>query len=227
MNVIFTKKRKDADSIPLKTDTYMDNRIGFWGNITGVNSEKNTVRVLDSTGLEYIGLPVVSNEWVNENDDFVSGSRNLPPVGSRVFVLMPTHTITGAFVLCSGYAIGDQKTQKLWEKDKEKVSESVTSGGWIETEDYESGNRIIKDKDNEISIEIDKGSKEITLSAFKHTIKIDESGITIDSSENETIKVKSEKDIKLDAKGNELSIIADKFSVSDSEYGEKMFEVSK
>lgn len=227
MNITFIKRRKDADSIPLQNDTFMDGRIGFWGNVTGVDSEKNKVRVLDSTGVEYIGLPVMSSEWVNVKDGFVSGARNLPPVGSRVFVLMPTHTITGAFVLCSGYANGDSQTQTLWEKNKEKISESITPGGWIETEDYESGNKTIKDKDNNVSITVNEGKKEITLSAFKYSIKIDKNGLVIDSNENPEIKIKSDSDIKIDAAGKDLSIIAKNFSVSDSASGEKLLEVNR
>lgn len=177
-----------------------------------------------ATGQECIGLPVISREWVNKNDSFVSCSRNLPPVGTRVFVLMPTGTIAGAFVLCSGYTPADNDTHTLFEENKETESKKITCGGWTESEDYATGNKSIKSKDENIEITLTPNSS-ASITAFNHSITIDSNGITINS--DEEININTDKDLKINAGENNVTLIATKFAVKNSESAtENALEVS-
>lgn len=217
MNIIFEKQRKDAAPTKLQNDYYNKDRIGFWAIVSDVDSTLNRVNVISDLGISLSGIPVYSSEWVCADDskDYVTGSRNLPPIGARVFVLMPTHTITGAFILCSGYAPGETKTQNLIadtnKKDKfNTLKEKITQGGWNLKEDYSSGNISLLSKDEKIKIELnveenqqDKQKLGIVLTAYDHEILIND---------NE-IKITSKKDVTLDASGSNVSLIASKFSV--------------
>ena len=187
------KIRKPLESIisknPASRSSFLESRIGFWGNVENVNSQNNTVDVVADIGFLYRNIPVMSHEWVNATDskDYVTAERNLPPVGARVFVLTPTRTITGAFVLCSGYARGEEDTHTLYAKndseqeEKNAVREKVTQGGWTVKEDYANGNSSFTSQDGNIAVNInpvensDKGqTKEVSLAAWDNVISVSE-----------------------------------------------------
>lgn len=225
------KITKPLDSIAPKVSgskaSFLESRIGFWGNVESVNSQNNTVDVTADIGILYRNIPVMSHEWVNATDskNYVTAERNLPPVGARVFVLTPTRTITGAFVLCSGYARGEADTHTLYAKndseqeEKNTVREKITQGGWNNKEDYANGNSSFTSQDGKIAINInpvensDKGqSKEVSLIAWDNEVHISESGITISIPEdadftlniqgNQTISVSGDCNIEADGDVN-------------------------
>lgn len=178
MKLIINKNR--LDSHPFENHTYLENRIGFWATVTEVNAESNTVRVISDTKQEYDGIPVVSREWVSSNDNYVTGARNLPPVGSWVFVLTPTRTITGSFVLCSGYTRGDSSNHVLFEKDKEKISAKKTVGGWLLEENYDNGDVKIANNDETISLTLENSEEgKITLKANETTVTIEKNNVSL------------------------------------------------
>lgn len=162
-------------------DSYLDKRIGFWANVKDINPKKNMVSVISDTGILVTGLPIVSSIWVKEYTNYVSGSRNLPPIGSRVFVLMPTGTISGAFVLCSGFSLGDTNTHTLFSHDESEneecinVNKTVTKSGWtieenvngeisISNLDKTFQFQITKDEKNNPNIKINKAEKDLFIS---------------------------------------------------------------
>jgi len=210
--------------------SYLDGRVGFWGNVTGIDSTKNRVHVMADIGFEYVGIPVVSHEWVNADDTngIVSGSRNLPPIGSRVFVFTPTKTITGAFVLCSGYATGDIKTHKIFSDESEKetnnkIKESISPSGWNESEDYSTGIKKLKSKDGNIELTMDP-SEAITIKGWKHIIKITENGIVLDNTQTNTnVQITTDKNIQLS--GKDVVLDVDNFKIKGGEFA--LLEVSK
>lgn len=204
---------------------FLDNRIGFWGDVAAVNSQNNTVDVTADIGLTYRNIPVMSREWVNASDakDYVTAERNLPPVGARVFVLTPTRTVTGGFVLCSGFAKGEEDTHTLYaasdeeQEDKNSVRERVTQGGWNETEDYANGNFAAKSQDGNITFSVNTAEnsekeqkKEVSLVAWSNEIHITEQGIsvTIPANANLTVSIEGKQeqtvngDYTLSAGGN-------------------------
>lgn len=110
MNLIFNNHsnyEKKREVIPTE---YGKNKSGCWAYVTAIHSDSLTVDVENYNGFKFYYVPVASMEWVNK--DGGSGERNLPPVGSRVFILMPTGTIQGGFVLCSGFSFNSVKEKE-------------------------------------------------------------------------------------------------------------------
>ena len=194
--MVITKKvhRVNAPSHPLHNENYMKGRIGFWAIVKEVNSLNNTVTVISDTGFEYPNIQVMSSEWVtvDDNKDYIPSERNLPPVNSRVFVLTPTFTAVGAFVLCSGFSRGDENIRTLWAanenelEDKNNCREIKTQGGWDITEEYSNGNYKAVSNDGKITINANttedsdkEQKKEISLNAWDNVITVNEDGITV------------------------------------------------
>ena len=197
MKLVINKKR--LDNHPFDNNIYLSNRIGFWATVTEVDAESNTVRVISDTKQEYDGIPVISREWVSENDNYVTGARNLPPVGSWVFVLTPTRTITGSFVLCSGYAKGDSAKHTLFEKDKEKISAKKTVGGWQLEENYDNGDIQIVNNDKTVTLTVENSEdSKITLKANETTITIEKDNISLNIKGN--VSLETDKNLVLKAK---------------------------
>ena len=183
---------------------YLANRIGFWALVKEADSINNTVTVISDTGYEWPNIPVKSDEWVtvDKNKDYIPSQRNLPPKNSRVFVLTPTRSITGAFILCSGFSRGDENIRTLWAKNESELEEKnncreiKTQGGWDIKEEYKNGNSSITSNDENIVITINtaadnqKGQKkEVSINAWDNSIVVDESGIVITDKNKNVIKM--------------------------------------
>ena len=122
-------------------------RYGFWGVVVDVHSENNTVDVKQGGGLVLKGIPVAcTDEWVCEyKDDYLAGSRNLPPLNARVFVLTPTGTYEEAFVLCSGLSMYEKEHKNKFmantnseKHDKKKTREIIRQGNWKTKYNYDN-----------------------------------------------------------------------------------------
>lgn len=187
------KKRKDSLQSPLSSQSYIGERIGLWASVVDVHSESNSVDVITDTGYRCINIPVISKEWICNDDDkdFISGTRSLPPKFSRVFILMPNKTMDGAFVLCSTYSKGDNGTHGLYAasedeiETKNNIEEKVSLSGWNSKEYYEDGNRTFESKNGDISLKVvladnDDESLEqgITLKVFDTEITINPDGLS-------------------------------------------------
>ncbi|UTY31734.1 hypothetical protein [Treponema putidum] len=179
-------------------------RYGVWGTVTDVNSMSHCVDVKLSSGVELKEVPVAcTDEWVCEYKDYVSGSRNLPPQGSRVFLFMPTASFESAFVLCSGLSRYEKQHEKAFMADKSdrdkknKVREKVFPGKWKEEYEYDTGRYKIISPNESIKIDIkDDDEKEVKVEAFGTELKIDKDG-------NIDVKV---------ANGKKLNLNGDNFS---------------
>ncbi|MCR5436121.1 MAG: hypothetical protein K6E97_03545 [Treponema sp.] len=192
----------NADTHPVENSNFLANRIGFWAIVKEQNSLNNTVTVVSDTGYEYGNIPVVSGEWVtvDDNKQYVPSTRNLPPKNSRVFVLTPTYSASGAFVLCSGFTRGDENIRELWAKDNSELEdknnsrETRTQGGWDITEEYANGNFSAISNDENIKFNVNTTEntqksqpKEVSVTAWGNTIIINENGITITDANNKKI----------------------------------------
>lgn len=198
--------KTNAEAPHLPEGNFLAHRIGFWGIVKEVNSINNTVTVISDTGFEYPNIQVVSGEWVtvDDNKDYIPSTRNLPPKNSRVFVLTPTFSAVGAFILCSGFSRGDENIRTLWAsgdgelEDKNNCRETKTQGGWDITEEYANGNSTFKSNDEKIIITInttedsDKSQKkEVSIVAWDNSIVIDENGIVVTDKNKNVIKMTS------------------------------------
>lgn len=195
-----------ANAIPqrLPEGNFLDNRIGFWALVVEQNSRNNTVTVLSDTGFRIPNIQVASGEWVtvDENKNYIPSQRNLPPVNSRVFVLTPTYSAAGAFVLCSGFSRGDENIRTLWAQseseleEKNTTRETKTQGGWDITENYKNGNSAWVSNDGKVKLNVllvddaqdSSKKKKIELEAWNNKITIDEKGIVLKDDNNNEIK---------------------------------------
>lgn len=194
----------------LENEAYFDNRIGFWGRVTFIDSENMTCSVLSDTGFEYKNIPVVTKEWISENENYISAERNLPPINAVVFVLMPTHTISGAFIFCSGYARGNDNLKTLFsedynKEDKATIREKKTCSGWSVKENYESGNLSLLSHNENIQIKINPNDdekhnegKQILIKAWNSEIQITEKGISIKTEGDSSLRAGGDMDITVE-----------------------------
>ena len=217
--------RINATQPPVPNNNYLAQRIGFWGLVSAQNSLNNTVTVISDTGYELKNIPVFSSEWVtvDDNKNYIPSTRNLPPVKSRVFVLTPTYTAVGAFVLCSGFSKGDENIRTLWAQNENELEaknncrETKTQGGWDIQEEYSNGNYSAKSNDENIIFtanttqDDDKSQvKEVSLTAWENSIVINEDGISVTDKNGNTIQSTEDGILVTDAKGNTIqSGIAD------------------
>lgn len=182
-------------------------RIGMWGTVTDVDSTRNAVNVRLTGGVLLEDVPVASlDEWICEfkDGDYMSGSRNLPPENARVFVLMPTGTFEGAFVLCSSLSMFEKEHQKKFMSTKEQRAEKnverlrVRPGKWIEKYNYKTGQLELTSSNEKVKIAIadDNNKKEVSVNAFGANITIDKDG---------NIAVKAATDKKISLNGENLS----------------------
>lgn len=209
------------------------NRIGFWGDVIDVNSSNNTCSVVSDQGLEYIDIQVATTEWTNkaENKNFVACEKNLPPIGARVFVLVPNGNMASAFILCSGYPINETEYQTLFtkvdenksdeenQKEIEKkniVREKIKQSGWHEVENYETGNLLYESQKSDIKLEINlikdddnSQEKQILLKFWDNEIVInpDDKEINLTILNNE-LKIK-EGEITIESGNNKIELTSD------------------
>ena len=194
--MVIHRKTHKINVIPpkLPEGNFLSSRIGFWGLVKAQNSKTNSVTVISDTGYEFPNIAVKSDEWVtvDKNKNYIPSQRNLPPVNSRVFVLTPTFSAAGAFILCSGFSRGDENIRTLWAQNESELEakndsrEVKTQGGWDVQEEYANGNFSAESNDKKIKIVINttkddnkSQKKEVALTAWDNTITIDENGIDI------------------------------------------------
>ena len=101
INIFMNKKQSAPQRTPFRTSTPFDHRNGFFGAVTEVHPETNTVHVVTDTGIELMNVEVASQQWVTYKKDGkpqLTGERNLPPVGTYVYCVMPNGTYDDCFV---------------------------------------------------------------------------------------------------------------------------------
>lgn len=189
-----------------KSTNYKENSYGLWGIVEYADSETCTVDVIFDGGMSVSGIPVASAEWVRldkDNYDYISGERNLPPKGSRVFVMMPTGTIESGFVLCSMLSVVEPSLRDAFmAKDKHNERYSVTPGNWKKTFDYENGS---------ISIVSDDGKTQVNLSM--DTSEGKKRSLKLSAFDESTVKI-------IEGESAEINIFGTKLSIQKSSAGE-------
>lgn len=212
MNITIQRTLQANKRQVFKSESPKDRRVGFWGVITEVHPENCTVHVLMDTGREIQDVRVASLEWVTIDDDkdFLSGERHLPPVDTFVFCLMPTGEPSSAFVLCSGFAQDDTSHDFFKQKGAKAASswQKINNSGWSKIEDYTTGTVTITNKptqeDATITLNIDqeeKGNEKVQLKVHDNTIDItkDALNFAIAKDANITITGEAKIDITKDA----------------------------
>jgi hypothetical protein len=166
MKVIINKY--SSSYIPQMPDTNSsyDKRIGAWARVHNINSVNNSVDVFLDTGVFLEGVPVASREWVRNGADvdldYNTGERDLPPVESRVFVLMPSQTFDDCFVLpiSSFNTVDANASSPFLGEGIEKIKERITPSKWHVTDNYVTGSHMSVSPDKKTSLEIDYGTED-------------------------------------------------------------------
>ena len=197
-------------------------RYGFWAVVVDVHPENNTVDVKQGGGLVLNGIPVAcTDEWICEYDDYLAGSRNLPPLHARVFVLMPTGTYEGAFVLCSGLSMYEKKHKNKFMANndneahsKSKTREIVKQGNWKSKYNYENGSYEIISPDEKTSFKIDyedKDNPNISVKIFEDiTCNIkDNKEATFKFTDKIKTEIKADEKVCTEAFGSKIEIDKD------------------
>lgn len=218
MIVGLQRKQNAPSRNPFENSTPYDLQFGFWGVVTEVHPEDCTVHVRMSNGMELSGVRVASVQWVTVQDGkHLTGERDLPPIDTYVFCVMPNGEYSSAFVLCSGYARHEavHADFKGEGEDFEKVKEKVENSGWHFTTDNRTGTKKAENKtdsDPTITLEIDQeseGSEKVTLTIHDTVITIDkDKGVNVETKKKITLKDKegfshaTEGDLEISAKGD-------------------------
>lgn len=201
MNILLKKKPNAPKSLPFETKTHYDGRTGFFAAVTELHPENNTVHVTTDTGIELMNVKVASRSWVTYVKDGkpqLTGERNLPPVGTYVYCIMPEGRYEDSFVLCSLFSEASIHADYMEEGEAAaNTKKTVENGGWNETTDFRTGTKIIKNKteDETISLEMDQEEE------GKENIKLTIQGTVITIDKDNGISITTDKKIEITDKG--------------------------
>ena len=209
INIFMNKKQSAPQRTPFGTSTPFDHRNGFFGAVTEVHPETNTVHVVTDTGIELMNVEVASQQWVTYKKDGkpqLTGERNLPPVGTYVYCVMPNGTYDDCFVLCSMFSTASiHKDYMADDEDTANTRLCQENGGWLKTTDIRTGTKVIKNKpENEtIKIEIDQeseGEEKATITIHGNVVTVSKDGIEIKT--DGKVSFTADKDLELNVIGN-------------------------
>jgi hypothetical protein len=166
------------------------NRYGMWCKVLKRYSIDHTVDVETAEGFAVSRIPVASREWVTVEDPIL-GERNLPPVNSIVFMLMPTGGIDNAFIFGNCFLPSfDKHTSEFLVKDKEDEALTKREGNWKRIFNKVTGDLEITgtdDDDKTLTITIKKSENKIQLTDWnENDFLIDENGLKVTDTKGNT-----------------------------------------
>jgi hypothetical protein len=163
MKIIIHGNRGQNNYSPKRENPYLK-RYGAWGIVNDAHSEDHSVDVYLDLGIFLDHVPVSTKEWVKNNDDYTSGMRDLPPVETRVFIMMPSGTLDDCFVLCSGLTPVDKSHRETFmPAGKETERYRVTPGNWKSKYQYEDGSYELVSPDEKTRLKLDYSQDDHTL----------------------------------------------------------------
>jgi hypothetical protein len=203
--IVHKKKPAPPGKKPLPFGTPYDRRYGFWGMVTELHPENNTVHVRTPEGRIISNVRVSSDTWVtiDNNKGFLSGRRKLPPVDTYVLVFMPNGEYSSAVIITSGFSDDPQHGNfKENSGDAKETEKDVENSGWTYTEDRRTGTRIIQNKPKDPTIKIvvdqeDEGKEKVKVTIHGTILTVDgETGASIETDKNLKATVKGTAEIK-------------------------------
>jgi hypothetical protein len=182
MEIVIKKKAEGgvSQTKSITPSSPYDKRSGVWGRVEAVHAGDLSADVFLDSGTHLKHVPVSSPEWVMPGKEYTSGERNLPPVESRVFIIMPTGDFDGCFILCSGFSMTDPAQKQAFMGDEtEKIRKRVLPGNWKEEYQYATGTYELVSPDGKTRVKLDYGTEreakdvpEVHLALFDQ-IKVD------------------------------------------------------
>jgi len=208
-----------------------DNRFGEKGRVRERHSEDNTADVLLDSGTYLKRVPVTTSEWFifgeDVEKDYNAGERDLPPIGARVFVFMPTaNSYDDSFIAPFSFFSTPDQIKPYMDEDKETIKERIMPNKWHTKLDYATGTYQAVSPDEKSSILLDFGDKDNPLdppelhTKLFHDEENDDPGIKLDVVSGDTIDLSVFKDIVLHHKKEEV-ITAEIFEETNFEYNKK------
>jgi hypothetical protein len=195
------------------------NRYGAWCRVIKRYSVDHTVDVKTAEGMTATRIPVASRKWVTVEDPII-GERNLPPIGSIAYLMMPTGTLDNAFIFGSCFMPAyDKHIEEFLVEGKEDEELTKTEGNWRRTFDKKTGDLEIigaDDDDKTLLIIIKKSEKKIQITDWnENDIIIDENGVKT-TDVNGNIITQNKDGIKSeDANGNKITQDSSGIAVED------------
>jgi hypothetical protein len=210
--IVHRKKSAFPGKRPLPSETPYDRRYGFWGMVTELHPENNTVHVRTPEGPVISNVRVSSDIWVTIGNacrgpgkKFLSGRRKLPPIDTYVLVFMPNGEYSSAVIIASGFSDdpqhGDFKEDSGDAGEKEK---GVENSGWTYTEDRRTGTRVLQNRPQNptIKIEVDQeeeGKEKVNVTIRETKFTVDpENGVNLETDKNLKAAVKGTAEVTAD-----------------------------
>lgn len=163
---------------------------GALGYVRAHHIELAAVKVELLNGMMLHTVRVPSRGWVAPmGSGDVTGTVDLPPIDSLVFVLLPygMENLTGATVLFSVFDEANADHAKRLKVGDERKVVAVHEGGIRTTYDRETGNYLVEDIDDaKLKILVDKGNKALSVSDWNdNKINGDSTGLKLESAETD------------------------------------------
>lgn len=185
--------KKNASSQRFNNSSLSGDRIGFWATVLNVNSINLTCDIRADRGFRINNVPILSKTWVSKNENSITGERDMPPVGARVFCLFFEDDISSSIIIGSGIPSFDSSFDILKGTDDTKIEknntkEVITTSGWTITDNSSTGEILIHNQDNSIVLSLDQENKTGNIEFYKNTISINSEGISITDCNSNTIE---------------------------------------
>jgi hypothetical protein len=207
-NIVISKGSSQIDPLlgkkPLRSGTPFDKRYGFWGMVTELHPENNTVHIRTDAGRIISNVRIASPVWVtiDKEKEYLTGARILPPVDTYVLCFMPNGEYSSAVVIASGFSDDPQHAEFKEDSDDAKfIDKIIKNSGWTFIEDKRTGTKTIKNKpkNETIKIEIDQeeeGKEKLAVTIHKTKFTVNpESGIDVETDKDLTAAVKGKADV--------------------------------
>lgn len=131
---------------------------GIWGIVKKQNSEDVTVNVEMRNGIELRHIKIRSLEWSGYNTTRAFGERDLPPLDSKVFIMLPDgpDNLDTGFVFCSVidtvWEVGEKAKEELAVSGKEREYLRITESGAKKTYNKDTGAYLLEINGAEVEI---------------------------------------------------------------------------
>lgn len=165
---------------------------GAFGYVRRHHIKIASVQVELDTGsvLHYVRVP--SQAWVADDGAASTGRRDLPPVGSRVFVLFPygIENPEGAMVLASFFDDKNKRHAAFLQEGDEKKVKTVREKGMVDTYDRDTGDYTLEDSDDaDFIISVKKSEKKIRIKDWNgNDILLSSAGVEINGNSDQIVK---------------------------------------
>lgn len=189
--IVLVKPPRAIRDSSMRKDGFSSFIGGAFGYVRRHHIKIASVQVELDTGstLHYVRVP--SSQWVADDGEVSTGRRDLPPIGSRVFVLFPygIDNPEGAMVLLSVFEGKNKKHAAFLKEGDEKKVRTVREKGMIDTYDRETGDYTLEDADDaNFVVSVKKSDKTIQIKDWNgNDILLSSDGVAINGNSKEFV----------------------------------------